>query len=52
MASLWEKALYIHISLCVVVHQNGAHKRYQKNANEDRATPKVGDAARFTEPSA
>ena len=52
MASLWEKALHVQISLCVVVHQNGAHKRYKKNATEERETPKIGDAVRFTEPSA
>ena len=52
MASLWEKALHVQISLCIIVHQNGAHKRYQKNATEDRATPKIGDATRFIEPSA
>ena len=51
MASLWEKALHIQISISVVIRKDGAHKRYYKNVSKDRATPKLGNAARLTESS-
>ena len=51
MASPWEKALHIQISISVVIPKDGAHKRYKKNVSEDRATPKLGDASRLIESS-
>ena len=51
MASLWEKALHIQISISVVIRKDGAHKRYYKNVSKDRATPKLGDATRLAESS-
>ena len=51
MASLWDKALHIQISISVVIRKDGAHKRYQKNVSKDRATPKLGDAVMLTESS-
>ena len=51
MASLLEKASHIQILISVVIRKDGAHKRYQKNVSKDRATPKLGDAARLTKSS-
>jgi len=51
MTSLWAKTLHIQISISVVIRKDGAHKRYKKNISEDRATPKLGDAAGLTESS-
>ena len=51
MASLCEKALHRQISISIVICKDDAHKRYLKNVSEDRATLKLGDAARLTESS-
>ena len=51
MASLWENAIHIQISISMVIRKDSAHKRYKKNVSEDRATPKLGDAMRLTESS-